>query len=72
MIQNGLKVKWCNGIKASESTLREKLEIDKTKMESEEQKAIFRMLCKIKQDNIKRGGGSTTKQLSFHKSVTVD
>ena len=48
MTQLGLNINWCKDIKSSDSTLKEKLEIDKEKMESEEQKAIFRMICVIK------------------------
>lgn len=48
MTQLGLNTIWCKGIKSSASTLNEHLEIDKEKMESEEERAIFRMICMIK------------------------
>ena len=59
MTQFGLNINWCKDVKSSDSTLYEKLEIDKEKLESDEQKAIFRMICMIKQaslqDNINDG-----------------
>ena len=45
----GLNTKACKGIPSSGSTLYEKLQIDKTQMESEESKAIYHMLLLIKQ-----------------------
>ncbi len=44
----GLNIKACKNIPSSESTLFEKLELDKKAMESEETKAIFSMLLFIK------------------------
>ena len=46
--QMGLNIKACRDIPSTESTLYEKLDIDKKAMESEESKAIFSMLLFIK------------------------
>lgn len=71
MTQLGLEINWCKGIKASESTKYEKLLIDKQKMESEEEKAIFRMLCQIKQHNLVAGTTEPTSP-AIGKQSSVD
>ena len=45
MTQLGLNINWCKGVKSSESTLYEKLELEKEKLKSVEEKAIFRIMC---------------------------
>ena len=67
MTQLGLNINWCKDIKSSDSTLLEKLEIDKEKMESEEQKAIFRMICVIKQNNLKQAMSTEGKDAMLDK-----
>jgi len=49
MTEMGLNIKACKGIKSSESTLIQKLEIDSKILETEEQRAIFNMVLLLKQ-----------------------
>ena len=48
LITLGLKIKKCAGIKSSNSTEFQKLVLDKKLLESDEQRAIMRMLLIIK------------------------
>ena len=50
LIELGLNIKACKNIKVSDSTLFEKLTIDKKLMETEEEVAIFKLLLLIKQN----------------------